>query len=75
MAAHKSCVSNSKLTVYTEAAASSGRGLPVCSLHVLLYLHAPGTLASRCTLPLTPACDPDTDKQKAMDIYLTALHL
>lgn len=29
----------------------------------------------RCTLPLTPACDPDTDKQKAMDIYLTALHL
>lgn len=75
MAAHKSCVSNSKLTVYTEAAAPSGRGLPVCGLHVLLYLHAPGTLASRCTLPLTPACDPDTDKQKAMDIYLTALHL
>lgn len=37
-------------------------------MHVLLYLHAPGMLAPRCTPPLTPACDPDKDK-----IYLTAL--
>lgn len=45
----------------------------VCMFSLYLHAFSPGTLACRCTLPLTLACDPDKDKQKAMDIYLNAL--